>query len=1103
MKVVFKICRKTILWSAEIAGGLLLLVAVGSTVLLWRLSSGPVDLTFAANNIKSSLVHEDEHTQFVFKSIVAEWPSFDGPVLIGLSGVELREDGKPVLDIPKLGIRLAKAPLMIGLIKPEAVTVSNPTIRMLLSSEGKLHMLVASSESAEANIQSSNNTAGDINGFDVKTIGESFFKGGNLPDYPALAPLSRIENVTVKDAQILIDDERLKTEWALQNVNFDLGRKADSFTVDLSYGQPGQIYVKENAARVVVNLARENDGAVILKGKVKNVDAALLGQVIGQQAAMGQQHFILNGNIEGNLTPEWSIESLKAHLSSGTGVAEFDGLLSKPLTLSNLDANIDFDATNKTLSITDTNIDVNGSAIALSGTKTLSDTDPYFPLTVSIPSVTFDQIHDLWPDDQKDTILAEWITKKLGKATITDLALTLPVNVRNPEDVPAEKIEAAFKFSNLSADYRAPMIPADKASGSGTIKGDVLDIIVDKGNIADMTIKKGRVNITHLTHPTIVGDVTIDAELSGNLSTVIDYISREPVNLGDKIGMKKEAVRGKGDMKVNVVFPALADLPADDVVVKVDATLNDVLFPGIVRGLDLSGGPFKLNVAGGAFDISGKGKLDGKDIDLYYSEYLATEGVPYQSKIKASLNADKKLRDTFGVHIDQFLTGSAPVRIEYLEEKPGEATIDVSVDATPAAVNVDPIGFLKPAGIKASATAKVLIKNHDVSSINDLSITADGAVSAKGNILFGKVGSAWDVSQVNFSSVKIGRVADFTLKLLQKDSNVYDAAITGKTFDARKYVGGSKDTEQKASAKPEQNSASSKGTYPVVTASVVVAKLVTGDEDRQFLSNAAVKVSTNRDGDVTYLDLKGNTPNGDVTASIKPGDNRAMELVLKSSNAGEALDALDIYDNMRGGKLFVKGTQIAGGGINDMKGRGVVTNFSIVKAPVLAKFINLFSLSGLTELLQNKGIEFTRLRTDFEWKEKNGQRLIILDKGKTSGASIGLSFEGTINQTQSRMDLKGTVVPMSGVNSVVSNIPLIGNLLTGGKNGGLIAATYTMKGSSDDPTVFINPLSVLAPGFLRSILFEGDTDLDDVTDDPQKIKAAQKDKANSKPRFNQ
>jgi hypothetical protein len=80
---------------------------------------------------------------------------------------------------------------------------------------------------------------------------------------------------------------------------------------------------------------------------------------------------------------------------------------------------------------------------------------------------------------------------------------------------------------------------------------------------------------------------------------------------------------------------------------------------------------------------------------------------------------------------------------------------------------------------------------------------------------------------------------------------------------------------------------------------------------------------------------------------------------------------------------------------------------------------------------------------------------------------------------------------MSEVNSLVAKIPLLGKLL-GGSSGGLIAATYTMKGSNEDPTVFINPLSVLTPGFLRSILFEGDTDFEDEpakTSPPKKKKS--------------
>lgn len=70
------------------------------------------------------------------------------------------------------------------------------------------------------------------------------------------------------------------------------------------------------------------------------------------------------------------------------------------------------------------------------------------------------------------------------------------------------------------------------------------------------------------------------------------------------------------------------------------------------------------------------------------------------------------------------------------------------------------------------------------------------------------------------------------------------------------------------------------------------------------------------------------------------------------------------------------------------------------------------------------------------------------------------------------VDLRGTIVPAYAVNSLFGNIPLLGDLITGGEEGGgLFAATYTAKGPLTSPTVSVNPLSALAPSFLRK-LFE-------------------------------
>ena len=68
-----------------------------------------------------------------------------------------------------------------------------------------------------------------------------------------------------------------------------------------------------------------------------------------------------------------------------------------------------------------------------------------------------------------------------------------------------------------------------------------------------------------------------------------------------------------------------------------------------------------------------------------------------------------------------------------------------------------------------------------------------------------------------------------------------------------------------------------------------------------------------------------------------------------------------------------------------------------------------------------------------------------------------------------QLDLQGTIVPAYALNSIIGNIPVIGSLLLGGEGQGLFAANYRVTGSAADPEVSVNPLSALAPGFLRRL----------------------------------
>jgi hypothetical protein len=81
------------------------------------------------------------------------------------------------------------------------------------------------------------------------------------------------------------------------------------------------------------------------------------------------------------------------------------------------------------------------------------------------------------------------------------------------------------------------------------------------------------------------------------------------------------------------------------------------------------------------------------------------------------------------------------------------------------------------------------------------------------------------------------------------------------------------------------------------------------------------------------------------------------------------------------------------------------------------------------------------------------------------------------------VDLSGTFVPAYQVNNLVTHIPFIGMLLGGDVHEGMFAVNYRINGPASAPTLSVNLLSAVTPGFLRKVfgafdgtLQTGDTD---------------------------
>ncbi len=83
--------------------------------------------------------------------------------------------------------------------------------------------------------------------------------------------------------------------------------------------------------------------------------------------------------------------------------------------------------------------------------------------------------------------------------------------------------------------------------------------------------------------------------------------------------------------------------------------------------------------------------------------------------------------------------------------------------------------------------------------------------------------------------------------------------------------------------------------------------------------------------------------------------------------------------------------------------------------------------------------------------------------GAIWGPVAGATFDGTIDFAAERINMRGTYVPAYGLNNLFSKLPILGNILGGGPNEGLVGVTFEVAGPMAAPALRINPLSAVAP----------------------------------------
>ena len=274
----------------------------------------------------------------------------------------------------------------------------------------------------------------------------------------------------------------------------------------------------------------------------------------------------------------------------------------------------------------------------------------------------------------------------------------------------------------------------------------------------------------------------------------------------------------------------------------------------------------------------------------------------------------------------------------------------------------------------------------------------------------------------------------------------------------------------------------------IFDASILLKELDNTDNKNNFLKNISKKIEVDLNEVLTSTELPLN--NFRLIGLIKKGKlekisakseyskNKFLDLSLnKDSKTGDSI--LEIYSDeakpLVNSYKFFEG--LAGGSLifvsksnkNNTLGNLSIENFKLNKAPGFAKLLSLADLRGLTDALKGEGITFDKLSINYQstndWMEISEIFLI--------GPSISILVEGYFDKKKDILSLRGTLVPAKTLNSLVSKIPVIGDILIGKKSGdGLFGVSFKIKGPTDNLKTSVNPVKTLTPRFITRTLDE-------------------------------
>ncbi len=639
-----------------------------------------------------------------------------------------------------------------------------------------------------------------------------------------------------------------------------------------------------------------------------------------------------------------------------------------------------------------------------------------------------------------------WIVENIIGGTARDGRAQFGGTVRTDGSAPIlSALTVTLQGDDVTIAWLAPVPPVRHGQAILTMTGpDLIEVRISSARQGAIALQNGLVRITGLSVKD--QDLSVVADIvNGAVPEILELLKHPKLNLLSAHPIKIERPAGIANGRLAVTLPLEEDLQFEQVGIHAAGSLTGLRLGGLVAGQDLDHGRIGFDVTQDGLRADGNASVAGMPSQVGVTMDF-TAGPPGHVTQTAAVRgrATPQQLAAAGVDASPVLTGgTVGVAAELTERENQGATITVAADLAQAQVRL--LGWRKEPGAPARATATFTAKDDRLTGIPALHAEGAGLLVDGRAEIVGDQPSRLVLTRAQLGPTRAAGVID----LPAQPGGTLRAELHGTMLDVSNELGGAKGDTTGAPPKVQ----------PIVAdVHFDTIRLAAGSELHGVTAHAEYDGTT-----VRALQVQTTGPER-LQALIAPGGT-GRRMQVRIADGGAVLGGLGVTSSLVGGALAIDGQFDDRTPGSPLTATLDITEFHLRDAPWVGKLLQALSVYGLPEAMSGPGLKFSRLIAPFVWSGKS----VFVGESRAFSASLGITAKGVADLGRDTLDLTGTIVPFYAVNAALGRLPTVGRLFSPEQGGGLFAVTFGVRGPASNPSIAVNPLSVLTPGLARRV----------------------------------